>query len=663
MAIHWQVKFRSLRSNELYTVSIYDEYYTGTPVQLTGAAQPFETQEDNGDIFTPVLTQSGYLRIVDTGKDNAGNAFNWRSFIPTNDIDRPVKMTDGNGNTVWMGFLQAQNFGSTLFELPQVREFPLQCPLTVASRNDVSLANTDIHNFAYLLLMVIDCIPSVCRPNMFYFQGTNATEYLKKRIDWQNFAQVDKDEAHSSYGLLNCLQELCKFWGWSARTYREAVYFVSPDDADNYFCEVNYTTLQYIATDHSFFVQNTPYSLVTFGNDIFASTSNTDFQMRGPNTVKITANSNEADSEVISIFPENVLEQMEAGGTYTEQYSDKRAIFTNDITSFTSPLMTGSCANSPESFNIMTIDDGSGFSGGGGSSTHNTIRIRHTYNGNVLVSLQTVFEHTFYSGGSVSFMFGGIVLSGDIYRKGDRYEYATEAGAGKSHVYFRIGIGSSRSNALWYNGNSSWVSTPTAFQVTVGGSDNNGFTWAATTNNTALKGRIFIDILGSDDMRHDVSTSYPDLFELVDLTLTFIRPNEGKKLSSREYVAHNDTMVKEEYTDETIFATDNGLKFGYALLMNTDGSMFKGIDYDGSSTLVPPEQHLADRIADYWASSKRKMEVELLANKNMTVDQTTAKIVAISPGMKATLDSTSVYPVSISHEWRDDIVNITFTEI
>ena len=126
MAIHWQVKFRSLRSNELYTVSIYDEYYTGTPVQLTGAAQPFETQEDNGDIFTPVLTQSGYLRIVDTGKDNAGNTFNWRNFIPTNDIDRPVKMTDSNGNTVWMGFLQAQNFGSTLFELPQVREFPLQ---------------------------------------------------------------------------------------------------------------------------------------------------------------------------------------------------------------------------------------------------------------------------------------------------------------------------------------------------------------------------------------------------------------------------------------------------------------------------------------------------------------------------------------------------------
>jgi hypothetical protein len=43
MAIHWHVKFRSLRDETLYTVNVYDDSYTGSPVQLTGAANPFET--------------------------------------------------------------------------------------------------------------------------------------------------------------------------------------------------------------------------------------------------------------------------------------------------------------------------------------------------------------------------------------------------------------------------------------------------------------------------------------------------------------------------------------------------------------------------------------------------------------------------------------------
>jgi hypothetical protein len=99
-------------------------------------------------------------------------------------------------------------------------------------------------------------------------------------------------------------------------------------------------------------------------------------------------------------------------------------------------------------------------------------------------------------------------------------------------------------------------------------------------------------------------------------------------------------------------------------VVNPDGTMLKGIDYNGDGTLIPPEQHFADRIVDYWSESKRKMEVELLAHKNMETDQqTTVPIGSISPGMKAVLDNTDIYPVSISHDWREDKVNIIFMEI
>lgn len=654
MAIHWQVKFKSLRVGELYTVSIYDDNYYGNPIQLKGAAQPFVTQEDStDDMFTPVLTQSGYLRIVDTGKDGAGNTFNWRDFIPTTDTDRPVTLTNGNGETVWMGFLQAQNFGSVMFEMPQEREFPVQCPLAVSSRADISMANKEIHNFAYLLLEIVDNIPYVCRPNTFYFQGLNSTDYLQKEIDWQNFAQVDGAVVKGKYDLLSLLQAMCKFWGWTARMYHDSMFFVSPDVNDNYFVKVRYRDLRDIAYENTFYAENVSYTNIIFGNDIFASTSNTDYQMRGPNTAKITANSGDVDSPIVSLYPDNVLEQMEAGSSYQEQYGSKRAKFSDDLDEFDSPLLVGSCAASTESFNIMDIVEGSGFVPQGVTkTTFNTIRIRQTYNGNALVSLETVFEHTF-NGLQALFSTGYILITGDIYRQGERYEYADETtGAGKSHLHINVGIGSSRSTATWLNGSAD-----------IGGTRRQGFLWAFPATSPVLRGRLFIDILGSDDMRHEASTGYIDRMEIVDFQVTFSRANDQKD-SSHEYLAHNDNMVKEERTDETIFATDIKLEYGYALVMNPDGTMFKGIDYNGNNTLIPPEQRLADRIVDYWAFSKRKMEVELRADKDMqTGTYSTDVIVNLSPGMKATLDGTGVYPISISHNWRDDIVNVTLLEL
>ena len=57
MAVHWQIKFRSLRANTLYTVNIYDEDYSGsTPVQLTGASEPITIEEDDNDNFFASIT-------------------------------------------------------------------------------------------------------------------------------------------------------------------------------------------------------------------------------------------------------------------------------------------------------------------------------------------------------------------------------------------------------------------------------------------------------------------------------------------------------------------------------------------------------------------------------------------------------------------------------
>ena len=149
MAIHWQVKFRSLRADTLYTVNIYDGSYSGSPVQLTGASQPFVTQEDDtDDMFAPVRLQSGYLRIVDDGD------VDWERIMPTDETSRPVTLTAGN-TELWRGFLQPCSFSGEYKEYVQVREFPLMCQLSALEGFDVSPSAYDTVNFGGALLYAL----------------------------------------------------------------------------------------------------------------------------------------------------------------------------------------------------------------------------------------------------------------------------------------------------------------------------------------------------------------------------------------------------------------------------------------------------------------------------------------------------------------------------
>ena len=157
MAVRWQIPFKSLRSGETFTVNIHDANYSGTPITLKGGADPFSTQEDDDDdLFTPIRTQSGYIRIVDDGFAADGSTpYNWKDLLPLTDTDRPVTLTNAGGTIVWQGFMQAQNFGGVLYGNPQEREYPVQCALTVTECNDIDVTNHELRNFAYLLNAII----------------------------------------------------------------------------------------------------------------------------------------------------------------------------------------------------------------------------------------------------------------------------------------------------------------------------------------------------------------------------------------------------------------------------------------------------------------------------------------------------------------------------
>ena len=665
MAVHWQIPFKSLRTGTVYTINIYDASFSGSPVVLMGGAQPFTTQEDdNEDMFTPVRTQTGYIRIVDNGKDANGNAWNWKDLLPATDTDRPVTLTDGSNNVVWQGFMQAQNFGGVLYGNPQEREFPVHCALTILEGTDINYQQTAIQNFAYLLKQVTDCIATqggsaVAIDNIIVQGNTDAQAWLLKRIDWQNFVDEDGDgNLTARFNLYQCLEDLCRFWGWTARTYRRNLYLTCADDSgEQTFLTMTAANLATMAGGTAAGTTGGAFTLIEPSGDIFASVEQNDIRQRGANRATVKADANRADETFLEFAPDAFIKQMTDGGWQGAIADDGMYVnYTVDKTAMTLPLMTGTAVSGNASFNVANIMPSLGADG----NEYPVIRIKKTYTSAVFASLQTVYEHSFK---------GILTLQGTVYRKAHKLESRddnnnSDITYGNKTMIMRLGIGPDREHAQWYNGRT-WSNSVTTFTVAIGGSD--GYLWTKWTSGSShtynrgigvagKAGLIFVDFLGSSDL-DDVDGQKS--FEISEFSLHIQQKAPGRSfgnkedwLSSREYKSSNQNNVRMEWNADCIYATDLNMANGFGVILNDDGTHFEGYEYV-SGTPMAPEQHLANRVTAYWAAAKRKLEVELKTNA----------ITEPTPQNRVKLDATIGYAIAIGREWRDDVTKLTILEL
>lgn len=653
---NYSITFKSLRAGTVYTVNIGGG--TGAAIPLKGGAEPFVTQEDDtDDMFTPIRTQSGYVRIVDDGMDANGDAWDWKDLIPSTDTSRPVTLTAG-GTTLWQGFMQAQDFGSRLYGNPQVREFPVQCVLSVTEGSDINYAQTEIQNFAYLLKQIVDSIPSACRPQNFYVQGgADAQSMLLTCIDWQNFVSDGSDYGLSArFSMYECLEDMCRFWGWTCRTHGTSLYLSSADDGGSWL-KLSYSQLTAMSEGTTSGTIDS-FASVALAGDIFASTDNRDLLRRGCRKAVVVGDGNAATESVMYCFPPKVEKEMTDGGAYR----DGEVIYTQDITSFVSALLTGECVGGKATFNKMLTGGAGSFgtqTASAGWQEHDVIKIKDDYSGSALASLETVYHHSYYdttvpNGGFDS---GGLQLNFDVYRNGERFADFDSHGIGQRHIYVRIGIGKDRNTALWYGGSgNTWSTVPTDIAVRVGDEKPSSSMLTVNTNHSGMMGKLFVDFLGSDDIP---AVNGKRRFEIVDFEVVFSRRAyawlfyKNSRADQRRYTASNQSQMTDEETVDCIFASDNNLQFGYGVLLNADGTQLVGLKYGSSQTLTHPEQRLANRIARYGGTAKRCLQVELRS------DSTTMP----TPENKVTIDGSTMYAVAISREWRDDKTQLTLLEL
>lgn len=655
----------SLRAHTVYTVNIGGG--TGTAIPLKGGAQPFTTEEDsNEDMFTPIRTQSGYIRIVDDGYALDGTtAFDWKDLIPATDTSRPVTLTHEENNTTiidWQGYMQAQNFGSDLYGNPQEREFPIQCPLTILEGTNINYTQKGIQNFAYLLLQCINAIPNLTFDRII-MHGLDSWDWLRKRIDWQNFVEIDNDGTlNPKYNLFECLEAMCTFWGWTARTHGNNLYFThtyDPDECEDYI-SMTLAQLQATANGTEYGSGSGVPAAITLPGNIFASRDNKLFQQRGYGHAYVNVNINKGDEDLVDIDTDDFEEQASGEGWGSLHIGSKKNYrYTNDLLTYETTLMSGSCVSGSASFNIgryYSKEDASSY------EEANVVRIKQAAGSTPIAQFETVYEHCF--------------SQNHLEFHGEGYDQ--DNGRFIIHVYVRIGIGKTRATAKWLtslnNMTWTWGDTPTSIEMSSSANSDllefwSNNVWTSGVNVPAgLAGLLFIDIMGYDSSTIDSTVDLGDLCVKMKHGPIAIDNDPDTHTSSyakdaattRKYSANNSSTFSDEWNADCVFASDNRTLFGYGLLMspNANGGQYMGQVQHGSEDIYQ-EQYMANAVTSYWEKARTMAAIELRSNEAVN----SFVIGKITPLHTLIIDSLLMYPIAISREWRDDKLRLSLLEI
>lgn len=679
MAIHWQVKFKSLHAGEQYTVSIYDDDYSGsTPVQLTGADSPFVTDEDDGsDWFMPVRTSSGYLNIFDDGYDRDGNVFDWRNLIPATETSRKVVLTDHLNHVMWVGYIQPTTFDGQLYEDSQERSFPVCDALSVLKSQDplTDIRDAGMCNFAFLLYYVT---PAMTGVQEFCFSGgTDTQEMLRKRVETSNFYELDENNVlQPKYTRFELLEEICRFWGWTCRQHGNTLYFVSPDlpwntEFINYDEQGFYELAEGSDNPH---YNTDQYQLLNIGGSVYASSDNRIEYLRGIRKATVEADVNKKEiifrvpfDKILEIYKANTVQyEHTPSANYPQHWlfwlkkidASRGSYNLGDFTVYTrQDTTTGSS---------VVIDDT--------FTADNSMMQKHRYNWNTcfaVYSSQQGYQPRCFrivSNTPMDFQDGTFYISGKLsqvyYENSERKQYTA---AGRMLCYFHIG-------EYYWTGRyftNNYDDLPSFFmsigiegQLTSTGEgqiidtryyttdegEYSGYGMQLMSNYSHLAGTVEFEIVKIE--LDDNHSQTPPRIYFSDIELGFVRRRDIADFNEKGknvYTGTTNKAFREDVEVSTIFASDNNNPCGSGIIRNTDDKYCTGVNYvlAGTTVYERPEKQLLKRILSRGSSVKAQRKVRVRSD-----------LVDVSPIHTCEQG----YPIAISRDWREDETVITIQQ-
>lgn len=706
--IEYDILFTTLHAEQQLEVCIYDDGSSAQTRRLKGAAEPFITEEENdADMFMPVRQQSGYLNIVDDGKyENVSTgtegAFDWNTLLPTGYLDRPIVLRVANtSNVLWRGFIQHQQPESTIYEMPVERSLAVYDALGVLEFLEfnvgISSPTTNTYvNFAYLVKRIIDTLPAVARPAYCYFQGgTYANTKLLGKVNPMLFCEVTDQvpagqnptlgfEAnisalHPKYSCREVLENICKFWGWSCRTYNGDFYFVqdvAPSGADHQqYRRYSYSQLSSAASGSSNQGDNVdnPSEYSYDGTEVVSTENN----LSSKNPVGYVSVKSDAGAykELIKMFPDNPRRALASNVLWNGGGEPVPLRISQNVAAnyYADSHYYQSTVNSNYKGNIFGLRSESEKWGVGDLYTY-------TYMAGLM------FQHQSGATGQVrlisrwpfNFKDCRLSMKATIFRDdGTEYKETHE----DTDVFGEIGMGYANMVMKLYCANGTtyywkgdrWWNGEATFGAYVGGGDGYIYPQSAVQKISGqpayYRPRKYITFETLTNYynvppvgRLEIAINYVALGNsspsgIADMTVEVERtplPSVHDSVKEdNEYVAgdgqHYKSYAQEDWSEDTIFSSDNVNQFGIGTVLNADNTPMEKVQMN-SSTIWRPEQWVADMIYQFG----RQMREVLCTEMNRAA----ANVQIISPRSRMNYKTVKWYPFAISHYWRDDVKKI-----
>ena len=244
--VRWQIPFVS-RLKTAYRVDIYDEGYTGTPVQLIGGTSPFTTDEDDSDdYFAPIRVQTGTLTVCTHDED--GNVLiTLDDILPANNISRPVRLVNvGTGAIEWQGFLSCEAYDQDYTSIPQHLQLPVISVLEAMRSVEVDPAklsglNTVGATINQLLEIFIDKAGISYFSQYYMPTASRGRNIIGKYIDATVlFEQKEYNNENSTTYIVSgmsindCLERIAVYMGWCCREVGSFFYDSAPTESSGY---------------------------------------------------------------------------------------------------------------------------------------------------------------------------------------------------------------------------------------------------------------------------------------------------------------------------------------------------------------------------------------------------------------------------------------------
>lgn len=703
-----------------YTITFFDRaerkyqlLIDGGGTALDGGAVTFETQENaDADMFTPVRCQTGTFRYI--GRDDHAT---WLNIIPSSSLSKRVVLQRYVGSawiTQWQGYIQPQVFENEYPGRGTVEhEFAVQCPLSVLDTIGIDPSpdsGTIINSHPTMTFGML--LNDYIFGNLFgttitgyYVQGSKTvTEArLALKVMWANFLTTDSsNNVVCKYTCKQVLEEFCKFFGYTCRMHGTYVYFTQPTEGTNTF--TYFTSLKGTGNNYS-------QGSFSITDAMLADTNHHEELHPGIGKATVRSDINALDN-LVEIPYDELYDQYNIGLPSSSMIvrsvdwyernvynlirrpnaNSSTLEYDNDTVSLrcfmpTVPGTGQDAGNGKKYCRFFVYDDGDV----GNPEDQKIPQSKEQFGWKKCIE---IFHSYNYSGSNTADLFSitskqvFVISDGFLYinfkcdevsawvtdSENKYYPNHSNPTAVKSYCYARARL---RIGDKYWNG-SAWVGSSNTFELPF---DSSG----VRSNRSSYGGVLAPQYNGygvpvGDTMRGEMEFAILDVptyqvanladpgwadingfLPIMDFEIGFVRGTiEDTKHRGNEYTWPGGTF-REEVNVDLIWAADvvygpNDFQrhmpagLGY-ILDATDKPTASILSMSGYT--VTPEEELSQVIANYGSTTHRLVQMNLRSSMLGDINPT-----ALSSGLE-----TGMFPLAISHDWRNDVTTLTLISI